>query len=377
MTNKEQSTWRAIMAVAGRECAGSLDAVNFWDNCHGSGGHYHWTMPKSDGSGGEYCGFMAMLEAKYPDAFKRCFADFGLWGPRWVGAGADGERKPVADGVTFGGYVYTKGDDGKYVLHPGKGGFSSANWLRGWHGAYRLEMAARTCADYRTAMWEYARMRLVGIRKMSQVDAWLPDACRTGGAKVTLGDVFTSERGMAFVLRLHVWRPASFVSASKGAKGKGLPILHDALAKLFAEGTLKGADGKDIKDKDGCSLKWESPISTWIDWHERILIDTMLVLAGQYTKASAMSSLQQARYWPLALRKTSLDLDQKHADQAKAKPKTKTEKEYVPNGPLLNVRQPSPGLPAPPQRLGDDKAIRADLDKFQPSEGRGSFKLAD
>jgi hypothetical protein len=384
MSPAEQSTWRAIMAVASRECGGSLDVVNFWDNCHGSTGHYHWTMPKSDGSGGELCGFMAMLEEKYPSAFKLCFSDFGIWGPRWVGTAADGERKPVGDGVTFGGFVYCKDDQGKFTREPEAGKFAEANWLRSWQSAYRLEMAARTCIEYRTAMWEYARMRIVGIRTMAQVNAWLPDACRTAGGKVTLGDIFTSEQSMAFALRLHVWRPASFVSATRELVKKknkktgkieekwvGLPILHDSLKKLFAEETLKDAEGTPIDDDKDQPLKWQMPIADWTADHERILVDTMLDFAGQYTKESAKSSLQMARYWPLVLRKNSLELAEKCSDADR--------KKGVPTGPMLHVREGSPGLPTPPKRDGivEAKAIEKDLNEFGPSDVHGSFTLAD
>lgn len=389
MAKEEKSTWRAIMAVANRECAGALDVVNFWDNCHGSAGHYHWTMPKiSKGvvSSGEFCGFMAMLEEKYPNAFKRCFTDFGLWGPRWQGCAADGERKPVAVGVTFGGYVYCKNDKGQFIMQPEARRFAEASWLRSWHSAYRLEMAARTCAEYREAMWEYARIRIVGICKMAQVNAWLPDECRTNGAKVTLGDIFKSEQGMAFALRLHVWRPASFINATRELvktenkktgkieeKWEGLPILHDALKKLFAEGTLKDVDGKPIKDEDENVLEWKSPISDWKDDHERILIDTMLDFAGKYAKESAKSGLQLARYWPLALRDKTLELAQKRSDADKPK------KEGEPVGPMLHVREPAPGLPSPPKRDGKvaKTVIKSDLDQFAPSGVRGSFDLAD
>jgi len=301
MTKEEKSTWRAIMAVAAQECAGGLDVVNFWDNCHGSAGHYHWTMPKSDGSGGEFCGFISMLEGKFPDAFKKCFGQFGLWGPRWVGSAASDDREQLHAGVTYGGFVYTKDVAGKFVRHPAKGKFAEANWLRGWHAAYRLEMAARTCADYRKAMWDYAGLRIKGLRGMSQVDAWLPAGCKTPGTKVTLGDIFSSERGIAFALRLHVWRPAGLIVSSKGNNGKGLPILHDALATLMAEGNLKDDEGEPLKDRDGKILKWEVPITTWKDAHERILIDAMIKLVGEYTKPAAIASMKRARYWPLTV----------------------------------------------------------------------------
>ncbi len=385
MTSKEKSTWRAIMAVADQECGGGLDVVNFWDNCHGSAGHYHWTMPKSNGSGGEFCGLMAMLEAKFPQAFKKCFAQFGLWGPRWVGSTASDRREQLLPGVTYGGYVYIKDVNGKFVPQPEEGKFREGNWLRSWHAAYRLEMAARTCADYRKAMWDYALTRLQGLLTMSEVDAWLPAACKTPGKRVTLGDVFTSERGVAFILRLHVWRPTSFTSKTREQvevknkktrkiekKWVGLPILHDALKKLMAEGTLMNEDGSPMTDDTGI-LKWEIPVKQWEDRHECKLLDAMLNFAGQYTMQGAKGSLQRARFWPLLVdEKTSYGLVlEKTGPDEKGKP-AKT------ISPSLAVRQNSPGLPRRPGRgKGQEAAIRRDLEEFQPSPTRKSFQLTD
>lgn len=366
MDDKHRSTWRAIMAVAAQECGGGLDIVNFWDNCLGSAGHYHWTMPKSDGSGGEFCGFMSMLEAKFPATFAKCFAQFGLWGPRWVGSKATDERDQLHPGVTYGGFAYTKDEGGKFVRRPEKGKFREADWLRGWQAAYRLEMAARTCAEYRKAMWEYALLRVKGIRTMTEVDAWLPAGCKTSGRHVTLGDLFTTERGVAFLLRLHVWRPAGLMVSSKGKKGKGLPILHDALMRLLAEGTLMNEDGTPMKDGDEV-LRWETPLERWKDIHESILLDTMLELTGQYTKPGAKASLQRARFWPLLV-------DEKRSYQLASEPVVSGD----PTSPSLPVRQNSPSIPrCPERRKGQEPAIRSDLEEFQPSPVRGSFLLAD
>jgi hypothetical protein len=367
MDANHKSTWRAIMAVAAQECGGGLDIVNFWDNCLGSAGHYHWTMPKSDGSGGEFCGLIAMLEAKFPDAFAKCFSTFGLWGPRWVGSAASDAREQLHPGATYGGFLYTKGEDGKFLRQPEKGRFAEGSWLRSWQAAYRLQMAARTRPDYRKAMWEYALLRIKGIRTMSEVDAWLPAGCKTPGKRVTLADIFTSERGMAFALRLHVWRPAGLIVGSKGKNGKGLPILHDALNKLMADGTLMTEDGTPMEDDQGGVLKWEIPIETWKDPHESILLDTMLELTGQYTKPGAKGSLQRARFWPLVVDK----------DAPYALLLAKAEADNVAS-PKLAVRTNTSGLPSPPKRQkGQEEAVRRDLAEFQPSPVRGSFLLAE
>lgn len=91
---------------------------------------------------------------------------------------------------------------------------------------------------------------------------------------------------MALALRLHVWRPAFIVASKK--KGRVEPILHDALAELIDNGTLK--------DKDGSEL----PPSKWVEKHESALLDVMSRLVGERCKASNQASTQRARYWPLA-----------------------------------------------------------------------------
>jgi len=284
MDSKHKSTWRAIMAVAAQECGGGLDIVNFWDNCLGSAGHFHWTMPKSDCSSGEFCGFMALLESKYPDAFDKCFAKFGIWGPRWTDPSAQGRPK-VVHAPVVGGYIYTKDDQGRFSPHPAAGGFAEAAWLRSWQAAYRLEMAARTCKEYRETMWEYAKYRLDSMRGLSEADGWLATGSKAGKPKITLGSIFTSERGIALALRLHVWRPA-FLMVTKKKKNVE-PILHDALLELIRNGTLTDDDGKELAPAD------------WTDEHEKALVDVMVRLIGERCKSGAKASMQRARYWPL------------------------------------------------------------------------------
>jgi hypothetical protein len=335
MDETHRSTWRAIMAVAAQECGGGLDIVNFWDNCLGSAGHFHWTMPKSDGSGGEFCGFMALLEDKYPDAFKKCFAKFGLWGPHWGGHAQDGRPAPNP-GPTLSAYVYTRNQDATFERHPEAKKFAEAVWMRSWQSAYRLEMAARTCKEYRETMWYYAEHRLQSILKFGEVDAWLSTGTKAGKPKITLADVFTSERGVALLLRLHVWRPAFLMVGEK--KKKVEPILHDALQALIDDGTIKDDKGKELHP------------SLWKAEHEAALVGAMAKLIGERCKPSAMASMQRARYWPLRV-------------ETKSPFGLVTAKKDGKNVPCLQ------GLSWIPRN--------ADVDSVGPSERRGSFKLAE
>jgi hypothetical protein len=297
MDESQKSTFRAIAAVGSVECQGFLDSVNFYDNCHGSAGPCHWTMPKSDGSGGEYCGFMALFEAKHCAAFERCFADLGLWGPRWSDSTSNDGRPEVTTGsATYGGYVYTKGADGKFEQHPSKHrSFAETNWLRSWQWTYRLEMAARTSEEYRATMWEYARLRIQGIRSLDQVHDWLPSACKPkGGSRVTVGDVITSEQGTAALLRLHVRWSGALSASSKGKKGKAKPILHDAVQRAIRD--------KGLKDSEGHPLTWETTPDQWNTEHEVALVEALLHCTGALGSADQQRTVGEARYWPLAVR---------------------------------------------------------------------------
>jgi hypothetical protein len=311
--------------------------VNFWDNCLGSVGHYHWTMPKSDCSTGELCAFIGLLESRHPDTFDKCFGKFGLWGPAWDQAKATG-RPYTGRGAVMGGYVYTKDETGKFERHPAPRAFAEAAWLRSWQAAYRLEMAARTCKEFREAMWDYAKHRVEVIRTLTAADDWLSTGSKAGKPKITFADIFSSERGMALLLRLHVWRPA-FLTAKKKTK-KVEPILHDALAKLIADGTLTDDDGNEVAPAD------------WTIAQEEALLDTMTRMVGERRKLDAQASMQRARYWPLAV---SLK-----APFALVKTKGK-------DGPV-----PILGLSEKEVRrmFGDDK-----LENIGPKNARGSFMI--
>jgi hypothetical protein len=340
LEDSEKSFFRAVAAVGSVECRGFLDSVNFYDNCHGSAGPFHWTMPKSDGSGGEYGGFMALLELKHPDAFKTCFSSLGLWGPRWNGSMAkDGRSLVSASNGTYGGYVYTRNTDGTFEQHPSKERpFANTYWLRSWQWAYRLEMAARTSADYRATMWEYACVRIREIRKLDQIHDWLPAECRpAGGARLTIGDVVTSAQGIAVLTRVHVRWSGALSAASKGKKGKAKPVLHDAIKAVLADTSLK--------DSDGEVLDWKGPPSEWNDLHQEALVDAIVHAVGTLAEPKQQQSVEGARYWPLA----------------------------VANGRVLRRKEQRPVAAASATWI----PAGADLEEYGPSCARNSFTASE
>jgi hypothetical protein len=304
MSDPEKSNLRVICAVGEQECKGYLDAVNFYDNCHGSMGPCHWTMPmentpKVDGkvvkvpASGELCGFMAFLEAKYPTAFAKHFAHFGIWGPRWgkapPGAAAHG-RPWIGTPETPGGFVYLLQGNHAFVevpsdKVPGRG-FAETYWLRGWPWVYRMEMATRTDPAIRKAMWDYAARRIAKIRAMTAVGDWVPEFVEPNGTKrkATLGDVLTSEQGIAVALRIHV-RGSGLLTKVTGKKA----VLRNALKVVLATDFFKG------KDASGQPGKLLSP-DKWKADHEIALVDAMIAEARKLGDVGGTSKL--ARDWP-------------------------------------------------------------------------------
>lgn len=108
-----------------------------------------------------------------------------------------------------------------------------------------------------------------------------------------MGDVLTSEQGVAVALRLHVWRPAALTidkPITKKKKITCMPILHDALKALYEDGTLKNEKGVLLGP------------TAWQKAHEAALLDEMIKRLRAWT-ASAGRSTQQARYYPLEVNK--------------------------------------------------------------------------
>ena len=180
-----------------------------------------------------------------------------------------------------------------------------------------------------------------------------------GGANLTIGDVITSERGAAVLLRLHVRWSGALSAASKGKEGKGKPILHDAIVHVLGDKTLKDTEGK--------PLDWEKPASTWETSHEVALVDAMVHFTGVLGGPKQVASVSNARFWPFVAAKGSLVL-KKIKNEATATPgkdastKTKDPKQDEKLVPVL-VGKDTGWVPKV-----------ADPTPYGPKEERGFFK---
>lgn len=126
--------------------------------------------------------------------------------------------------------------------------FDVVNWF------YRYVMMGRTVASYRRSMWAKAieRIQKVCSQRFTNTD----DVPRVGagpnGQLATIGDVFTSELAMGYLLRWDVNRPADI--RDHGTAG---PSVLEALS--WAK-------------RNRSRLPWDTPPTQWTQAHEDALL---------------------------------------------------------------------------------------------------------
>lgn len=245
----ERSTFKAVRAVSEVECLGYFDSVNSYDNAFVSVGPCHWTLGIASNEGnvseGELCGYLAYLSHADKTAFDKAFGFFGArvdedWGADGTALYKRGQRK-------YAGWIALQQDDGTYARIPEREG--DGDYFKTWHWFYRFVMAGRDVPGYRRRMWDMARMRLRDLRALP----W------PGGGR--LGDIFTSEKALAMVLRWHIRFPGH-VAAGGAAGARMTAALQQARSHAPA-------------------LGWDGDPAGWSDAQEAALIDALLAGARQ------------------------------------------------------------------------------------------------
>ncbi len=248
LTPDELSTFKVVRAFSETECEGYLDSINCWDDVILSTGPCHWPVGRARWSatqpgweeGGELGGFLAYLKRFYWNAYRR-LTDSAIrpqrdWNPadkRFFGVSQRRYhsrlewRRPEHDG----GFQVVP------LAHQDMAYFKSWRWM------YRFLMAARTDAEYRRAMWDFARIRVRDVL----ATPWGPGLhVGAGGAArpATIGDVFRSELTVAMVVRWHIRFPAHVVSG-----GRAGAVLRDvaAAAGIAATDTATWGDAEEMR----------------------------------------------------------------------------------------------------------------------------------
>ncbi|MEV0726959.1 hypothetical protein AB0I37_29820 [Micromonospora purpureochromogenes] len=254
------STYKVIRAVAEWECVGFFDGLTAWDNTFMSCGVAHWTLGihnmnnNTDGASvdrGELPGYFAYLRHTAPLAYHAAIGRYGIWpDPEWDAGGVPtGAALETAQRKYVGRLMREAEDLSLKAIPLNKGEY---NRFRTWHWFYRFAMAGRTIPEWRLRMWHMARIRLRDIRRTR----W---GVTTGpvSADTTIGEVFTSERLMALLLRWHVRWPAHVISSR--VAGANLRSAFRLAMKFDAD--------------SGPPLVMDGLPSTWSDAQEAMLLN--------------------------------------------------------------------------------------------------------
>jgi hypothetical protein len=257
LSDSQRSTFKVVRAVSEAECIGFFDCVNAYDNAFVSVGPCHWTLGivSEDGnaSEGELCGYLAYLRHADAAAFDQAFGFFGVRVDEdWVdGNGvANGARLFNRGARKYAGWLALQREDGAFDRLPERE--DDGNYFKTWHWFYRFVMAGRTVPGYQRRMWDMARIRLRDLLHLP----W-SDTANT----VRVGDVFSSEKAAAMILRWHIRFPAH-VAASGRAGSRLVGVLELARSQ-------------------NPSLNWSENPASWTDAHEQALIVSLRTVARQ------------------------------------------------------------------------------------------------
>ena len=283
LSDAGRSTFRMVRTVSEVECLGYFDSFNAWDGAFFSTGPCHWTIglpPKrgrdtQDAELPAYLAYLNGLGGKAAEAYENAFGVFGCgvtkpWPGGTAGPGSpcwfEDERKYLA-WVTF------EGEDGRLVEAPRAGG-QSGEWFRQWHWCVRFAMAARTNEAYRQHMWDYARLRLRDVL----ATPWDPPLQLANGDPATIGDLFTSERAVAILLRWHVNQPPDLLPLGANSK---LVIAYQNARTANPAG----------------SADWTRP-SLWNDVNEAAICDALFAIKPPDPGDWLHKSLTKVFDWP-------------------------------------------------------------------------------
>ncbi len=204
-------TYRVIRAVSEAECYGYYDTINCWDKALMSIGLCHWTIafPDKDKDDndvlhlGELEALLAYGKKMKPNVLPKAItAETGLEPlNQWYDTNPKILNKDTRKYESQFSQMVLENNVEKRLPMPFDR--NRYNFLRSWHWFYRFQMATRTSAELQRVMWDMARFRLRDIRS---APAGL--GIKNGaGAKATLGDVFTSEQSMIWLMEWHVLQP--------------------------------------------------------------------------------------------------------------------------------------------------------------------------
>ncbi|TQM63850.1 hypothetical protein [Humibacillus xanthopallidus] len=167
------------------------------------------------------------------------------------------------------------------------------DYLRSWHWVNRVVTAVAEQDGLRRSMWLLARQRLADLLSApwdgplgAPTVPDLPAGDKTRRARI--GDLVTSERGVALLLAWHQADPGAVVGP-----GPDTEMPKEERAKPRAGARLHAAF--DAAKASGAA-DFSAPTTAWTDTHEQAL--TAALLAGTTTDATLHTALVAVLAWP-------------------------------------------------------------------------------
>lgn len=281
LTAAQLSTYKPVRAVSEVECMGFFDSLNAYDNALMSLGPCHWTLGLISGGvigEGELCGYLAYLRQFEPADFATAIEFFGArTDESWTSTAGIASGAPLFDTSLrkYTGWVAQQQEDGTFQRSgtaPDDG-----NYFRTWHWFYRFQMAGRTVQGFRRRMWDMARIRLrdLGSTPWGAGPPAVPAIPVAGGTTrpATIGDVFTSEKALALLMRWHVFRPAHVVSGGNAGLRTRNALSNAAIPAAAGHPGL------------------------WTDAHEADLIAGIMTEVANLGSADLTQSMTYVRDW--------------------------------------------------------------------------------
>lgn len=280
LSASERSTFKVIRAVSEVETWGFFDALNAYDNVFTSMGIGHWPIGEAkDKFGGELCAYFAFLEENDPDAFEEALGRFGVRAAKsWTNDAGDLALYHQGQ-ARYHTTLALQKEDGAFASMSSLGKLTKddLNWFRSWHWFYRFAMAGRTISGFQRGMWTYARLRLRDLRRIQWGHGMAPVRNPDTGMfhAATIGDVYTSERALAMIMRWHIRYPGEMVSGGgpgerlrNARRRSGLPTganwadgLTDANEQALIQGLLDEAQAR------GGVFSTIQEVHNWPSWH--------------------------------------------------------------------------------------------------------------
>ncbi|MDM4769054.1 hypothetical protein [Solimonas sp. SE-A11] len=249
LTDSAKQTFRVVRAVSEQECLGYLQSINGYDDAWMSLGPCHWTLalavpgqaePDQDAGAGELPAFLAYWASTEPaDASARLLEPFGIM-PRPAWTNGEPPSKPGAICAYTGRLHWLPKPAGGSGSDSPIAKVEDLNWFRTTHWFWRFLALARNVKSFRLRQWHMTRIRIRDILAY-EIDPSDRPTKPAGTAKVPVGNLVTSEAGVALLLRCHI-RKSGFL-----AQGN---LAHPSLRLALAFANISETDPNKWKDAE-------------------------------------------------------------------------------------------------------------------------------